>query len=115
MHELSIALSLIDAVGEEAERLGAQSVRAVHLRLGALSGVVKESLLGAFELAREGTRLEATTLKIVDVATVIHCSACNRAWQAESVFDISCPACGGPSSEIISGRELELSALEIEP
>ena len=115
MHELSIAISLIDAASEEAERLGAQSVRAVHLRLGALSGVVKEALLSAYELAREGTRLAAATLKVVDVPTVIHCSACNREWQTESAFDAFCPVCGSPPGKIVSGRELELSALEIEP
>ena len=114
MHELSIAVSLIDAASEEAERLGAKSVRAVHLRLGALSGVVKEALVSAYELAREGTRLTAATLKIVDVPTIIHCSACNADSRTGAAFDFFCPACGAPSSQIISGRELELSALEIE-
>jgi len=114
MHELSIALSLIDAASEEAERLGAPSVRAVHLRLGGLSGVVKEALASAYELAREGTRLAAATLKIIEVPTIIHCAACERDLQTDSVPYFICPACGEPSTEIVSGRELELSALEIE-
>ena len=48
MHELSIALSIVDMAQEEAERRSAQ-VEAVHLELGALAGVVKEALLFAFE------------------------------------------------------------------
>ena len=39
MHELSIALSIVDMAQEEAERRNVQ-VEAVHLELGALSGVV---------------------------------------------------------------------------
>jgi Zn finger protein HypA/HybF involved in hydrogenase expression len=43
MHELSIAMSMVETAREEAERRGVQ-VTAVHLRLGALSGVVKDAL-----------------------------------------------------------------------
>ena len=52
MHELSIAMSIIELAQEESERRGVQ-VSAVHLKLGALSGVVKEALLGSF---RNGVR-----------------------------------------------------------
>ena len=47
MHELSIAMSIIELAQEESERRGVH-VSAVHLKLGALSGVVKEALLGFF-------------------------------------------------------------------
>jgi hydrogenase nickel incorporation protein HypA/HybF len=43
MHELSISMSIVETAREEAERRGAQ-VTAVHLRRGALSGVVKDAL-----------------------------------------------------------------------
>ena len=44
MHELSIAMSIVELAQEEGERRGAR-VNAVHLKLGALSGVVKDCLL----------------------------------------------------------------------
>ena len=43
MHELSIAMSIVEMAEEEAEQRGAQ-VNAVHLKLGALAGVVKGAL-----------------------------------------------------------------------
>ncbi|MFI5070488.1 MAG: hydrogenase/urease maturation nickel metallochaperone HypA, partial [Terriglobales bacterium] len=43
MHELSIAMSIVELAEEEAQQRNAQ-VTAVHLKLGALSGVVKEAL-----------------------------------------------------------------------
>ena len=64
MHELSIALSILDLAAEEAERHGGR-VAAVHLRLGPLAGVVKDALVSAYDLAREGTPLAraATSLR----------------------------------------------------
>ena len=67
MHELSIALSIVDGVSEEAATCGGGLVRAVHLRLGRLSGVVREALLFAYDQACEGTSLEGSELRIEDV------------------------------------------------
>src|SRR5262249_7938434 len=60
MHEFSIAMSIIEGATEEAQRHGCGKVHAVHLKLGALSGVDKDSLLFSYELACEGTALEGS-------------------------------------------------------
>ena len=64
MHELSIAVSIVDAVCDELERRGDPKLHAVHLTIGALSGIVKESLLFAYDTACEGTPLAGTQLVI---------------------------------------------------
>lgn len=73
MHELSIALSIVDVATEEAERHGDVQVVAVHLRLGPLSGVVKEALLSSYELACEGTMLDGSRLLIEETVAAIFC------------------------------------------
>ena len=55
MHELSIALGIVDIAEEESDRRGGVAVLSVHIKLGPLSGVVKEALTSAYELAREGS------------------------------------------------------------
>jgi hydrogenase nickel incorporation protein HypA/HybF len=115
MHELSIALSILDVAAEEAERRGGLRVVAVHLKLGPLSGVVKEALVSAYELAREGSPLENSRLAIEEVPIVVHCPACAADSPVESIQQLCCSACGTPTAEIVSGRELEVTALEIEP
>lgn len=112
MHELSIALSIVDVASEEAEHLAARVV-AVHLRLGPLSGVVKEALLGAFELAREGSPLEGARLAIEEVPIVVRCPECRQDQVAPSPQEIFCPVCGTPTPEVVSGRELEVTGLEV--
>ena len=80
MHELSIATSIVEIASEEAARHSGR-VEAVHLRVGAMSGVVKEALEFSWELAcaetaiqgarleieeAEGTELQVTALELVE-------------------------------------------------
>lgn len=67
MHELSIALSMIELAGEEVDRRGGGRVTALHLKLGSLSGVVKEALTFSYEIACQGTPLEGSQLVIEEV------------------------------------------------
>src|SRR6476646_2369571 len=114
MHELSIALSIIDTATEEAERRGGVRVNALHLKLGPLSGVVKDALLFSYEVAFKGTLLEGSRLGIEDVPAVIYCSQCHAERELASIQRFCCPACGTLTSELIRGRELEFVAMEIE-
>ena len=113
MHELSIAMSIIDIAEEEAERLGNPAVISVRLKLGKLSGVVREALESAFELAREETVLAQSMLVIEEVPIVVYCLTC----QAEQTIDsiqLCCPQCGAACGDIRGGRELEVTGLEIQ-
>jgi hydrogenase nickel incorporation protein HypA/HybF len=112
MHELSVALSILDLVGEETERHDGKII-AVHVKLGPLAGVVKEALVSAYELAREGTPFAAVELAIEDVPLVAHCPACAVDCPLASVMELRCPVCGSSTPTIVSGRELEVSALEL--
>jgi hydrogenase nickel incorporation protein HypA/HybF len=113
MHELSIAMSILDAAEEEVERRGSPQLEAIHLRLGPLSGVVKEALLSAYELAREATPFESTRLIIEEVPIVVFCSKCDAERPVRSMQDFSCVECATPASKVVHGRELELAALEL--
>jgi hydrogenase nickel incorporation protein HypA/HybF len=112
MHELSIAMSLLEVAEEEADRRGV-SVVAIHLRLGPLSGVVKEALLSAYELAREGTIFAEVPLVIRQTPIIAWCDACGRGQTIDSPQHLCCPVCQSPTPDIRSGRELELSGLEV--
>jgi hydrogenase nickel incorporation protein HypA/HybF len=112
MHELSVAMSIVDAAEEEAERHPGR-VDAIHLRLGPLSGVVKEALLSAFEMAREGTSLSGARLEIEDVPIVVFCPTCQAQQTVASMQWFCCSKCDTPVSEILQGKELDVVALEM--
>jgi hydrogenase nickel incorporation protein HypA/HybF len=113
MHELSIALSIVEMAQEESERRGQAQVLAVHLRLGKLSGVVKEALLSSYEMACEATRLEGSQLLIEEIPVEVFCPKCDSSQTIRSIQWFCCPECGTPTSTILHGKELEVVALEI--
>jgi hydrogenase nickel incorporation protein HypA/HybF len=112
MHELSIALSILDVAEEEAERRGEKRIVAVHLKLGPLSGVVKEALLAAFDLAREGTLMKDCQLVIEEMPIVVNCATCGVQRSLPSMQQMCCPVCATPTADVVTGRELEVSAME---
>ncbi len=114
MHELSIAMSIIEGATQEALSRGAARVHAVHLKLGPLSGVVKDALLFSFEVACTGTMLEGSQLLIEEVPVVIFCAQCQAERELESIQRFCCPVCGTLSSDVVKGKELEFVAMEIE-
>src|SRR5579872_2457100 len=77
MHELSIAMGIVDAATDEAQRRGVR-VNAVHLRLGALSGVVKDALLFSYEVACQDTPLHGSRLIVEDVPIAVFCPRCEE-------------------------------------
>ncbi len=114
MHELSIALGILDIAAEEAVKHGNGRVRAVHVKIGPLSGVVREALVSAFEMARaESTLLEAELI-VEEVPVRIHCPRCQADRPIVSVQEFVCMECGAASALVTQGRELEVFALEIE-
>lgn len=114
MHELSIALSIIDMATEEASRQQSERVAAVYLKLGPLSGVMKQALVSAFDLACEGSPLEGTLLVIEDVPVTIWCGGCEAETAAVAFNELRCCTCGEPATRIVHGQELEVVALELQ-
>ncbi len=114
MHEFSIAMSVLDIAAEEAERHDGAAVKVIHIKLGPLSGVVKTALVSAFELAREVAQLPDCELKVEDVPIIAYCPTCQANRQIASPQWLCCPECGAPTAQIMTGRELEVTALELE-
>jgi hydrogenase nickel incorporation protein HypA/HybF len=112
MHELSIASCIIDMAQEEAARRSVRVV-AIHLELGALSGVVKEALAGSYEIAVVGTALEGARLVIVEKSVVVFCPACRSSHELPSIQWFRCPVCDGPAGEVLDGDQLRVTALEV--
>ena len=95
MHELSIAMSIVELAEEEAKSRGVQ-IEAVHLKLGLLSGVVKDALLSCYEMVCDGTPLQGSRLVIEDIAVVIFCPTCRAQRPLSSVQLFCCPECSTP-------------------
>jgi hydrogenase nickel incorporation protein HypA/HybF len=113
VHELSIALSIVEGAEEEVQRQGGGRVCAVYLKLGPLSGVVRDALLFSYELACEGTSLEGSSLIIEEIPIRIHCDSCDAEGDPVSGQCLHCARCGNASCHVVAGDELDLTALEL--
>ena len=112
MHELSIAMSILEMAEEEAGARNA-ALEAIHVRVGVLSGVVREALLSAFDLAREASPLGAVRLEIEEVPVKIHCRTCGTDRPVPSIQELCCAECGTPGLDVVQGRELQVVGLEL--
>lgn len=114
MHELSIATSLVslaqNALEDACEERAVESVR---IRVGALSGVVVESLEFAWDIASEGTRCAGSALVIERVAARVRCGACLAETKLADPPCFVCAHCKQPAPDVIEGRELDLISLEL--
>lgn len=114
MHELSIAMSIVEFAEEESERRGGLHVTAVHLRLGLLAGVARDALLSCYDLACESTNLAGSRLIIEEVPGLVHCTSCNMQRPVHGPEWFRCHQCGSPAPELIQGKELLMTGLEFE-
>ena len=114
MHELSIAMNIVEIACEEAQRQGNARVEVVHLQVGALSGVVQDALLFSWDLACQDTPIAGCRLDIEAVPVCVRCRNCQTESTLEEPLDLRCPRCGEAVTEVLRGTELAVTALEIE-
>ena len=113
MHELSVCQAMLSQVEEIAAREGADSVAAIVIRIGPLSGVVPDLLQQAFTIARAGTLADAAEL-ITEVQPIrIRCLECDA--ETDAVANrLLCGACDSYRTQVISGDELLLASVELD-
>ena len=113
MHELSVALSLLESVEETAAGQGIERVAAIHVRVGALSGIAPDALAFSWELATEDTIAAGSALRIETVPLAVFCERCGGERAPRAASGLICPDCGGACPTIVRGRELQLVAMEV--
>jgi hydrogenase nickel incorporation protein HypA/HybF len=108
MHELAITESVVEAV---TERLPGARVLCVRLEIGALSGVVTDSVRFCFDLVTEGTGLEGARLEITQAAGRCHCRVCRADFEPDGPIAL-CP-CGSPEITVLAGQELKITSVQV--
>jgi hydrogenase nickel incorporation protein HypA/HybF len=114
VHELSIASSIVDTVTESAAAYPGARVKEVRLRVGALASIVEDSLQFCWELATKDTQLAGSALVVHQLPVVVHCAACGRDSELESVQSFRCLHCGEIAADFRQGRELEIESIKLD-
>jgi hydrogenase nickel incorporation protein HypA/HybF len=110
MHELSLALEVIELAQREAGRNGVSSIQEIRIEVGRLCGVEADAFQSALELIVKDTMLENAIIDMIRTPGKGKCNACNLEFEMENRLDM-CPGCKCFPSEISGGQEFRVLSL----
>jgi hydrogenase nickel incorporation protein HypA/HybF len=112
MHELYLAESIINIVGDYAMRDGFKRVNSISLSCGRFSCIESKTLQFAFDMQAKDTPAEGAALDFKILPAAIHCFSCEKDLEVNAHTGV-CPACGGLEVVLTAGTE-ELQILELD-
>jgi hydrogenase nickel incorporation protein HypA/HybF len=113
LHEVTVALGLLEGIEAAAREQGIERVAAVNVRIGALSGIVRDALLFSWDVATVDTVAAGSELRIEEIPLIIFCEFCEAERAPLPGTGLVCPECARASPRIVRGREMQLVSMEV--
>jgi hydrogenase nickel incorporation protein HypA/HybF len=113
MHELAITQSMFEIVLQQAEQAHAKKVTKINLVIGAMTGVVSDSVQFYLDFMTKDTIAENASVSFKTVPAQARCRNCNQTFNLEE-FNWTCPHCQGNIIDVIAGKELFVESIEVE-
>jgi hydrogenase nickel incorporation protein HypA/HybF len=113
VHELSIAMSIVEIATEYAEKDNSDKVLEIEIEVGDLSGVVIEALDFAMQSAVKMTICENAKWEIIRVKAVAKCNTTGKSYELNNLYS-PCPYCKEYGHELIQGKELRVKSILVE-
>jgi hydrogenase nickel incorporation protein HypA/HybF len=113
MHELSLAMSVVEYLQNLAKDQGMKRIDAVFLEVGELTHVDPRQLRESFKIASQGTVAEGSKVYVKRRLVSLKCTKCGKENKIElkdtiTDYSLKCSFCGSTDVEIDKGRELLL-------
>jgi hydrogenase nickel incorporation protein HypA/HybF len=113
MHELSIALNIVELAVEEALKANAASISRVEVEIGTMAGIETDALLFAWDSVVLGTIAKQAPLVIHLIQAEALCLECGKDFPVEHFFS-QCPGCNSFRYQVTKGKELRVSSLMVD-
>ena len=115
MHEVSIALGMVEELKRIARENNSKKITLIKLKIGKMSGIVTDSLKFAFDAIKtEHPLLLSAEIIINEVPLVYKCNDCNKAFETDDIYFPFCSECKSYNLELISGEEQHIENVEME-
>lgn len=112
MHEMSIAMSLLELAEEEMRKKNCARILTVHVICGALSGVLPDALKLCFDALTAATIHKNAKLEIEIIPAKFKCNFCGTIFLGENEYLAPCPQCGEDFGHtLLQGKELLLASI----
>jgi hydrogenase nickel incorporation protein HypA/HybF len=112
VHELSIAINIVEIASDEVKKAGGIHAEEIVLEIGSLSGVEIDALEFAWQEAVKDSVLKDAKCLIETVPGVAKCLTCNKKFALEYLYGL-CPLCNDISKEVEQGKEIRIKSLTI--
>jgi len=110
MHEVSIVRNIFETL-EEAYPDRYEQIIKVEIEAGLLSNIQPILIQNAFEaLKTEEKHLENVEVEVKLLPILAHCEGCQEVFEVK--FHRFVCSCGKPSSNIVQGKELQISKID---
>jgi hydrogenase nickel incorporation protein HypA/HybF len=110
MHELSVALNIVDYLNEYVRENKISSVLEIEMEIGSLAGVDLENFKFMLPFATKGSLFEKAEYKINEVKAMAKCQNCSMVYEINELYDM-CPSCHSFVKEIVQGKELRIKSI----
>ena len=115
VHEVSVALGMVDELTRIAEKNNAKKIINVKLKIGRMSGIVTDSLKFAFDAVKlDYPILSSAEITIEEVPLIYECNECRKSFDTDNAYFPSCPDCRSYNLKLVSGQEQHIENVEIE-
>lgn len=111
MHELALAVSILDLAREHLTEAEAPRLRRIEVVVGRWIGVSVESLCFCFEAIVAGTPYAGARLVVEEPPVIGYCPRCQRE-QELAGSALFCPVCGRGGLTLRSGTEFYIRELQ---
>ncbi|MBU2560437.1 hydrogenase maturation nickel metallochaperone HypA [archaeon] len=116
MHELGMAMEIVEVVIKSLEGRKVNGVKEVEIELGELHKISPEQMRQVFEMAAKDTIVEGAKLKVKIKKGKIRCQSCGYSGGVkvamkhdhDHIAHIHCPECEGVSIEILEGNDIDV-------
>ena len=111
MHELSIAMGIVNIAEKACKDANKSSVTRIGLEIGKLSGIEISALNFVWPAAVERSVLERAEKEIEVIDGEATCLECGTSYRVQNHYD-ACPSCGSYFKDIRKGNELKVKYIE---
>ena len=112
MREREAVKFILDKALLKARESNAKQVTGLHLLLGEISELSRNSIQRSWEELSKGTPAENSQLHIRTIIAEVQCMSCFEKYHPDS-GNILCPYCGSMGAKILSGEEFHIESIEL--
>lgn len=113
MRELQATQSILTRAILKAEQSNAKRIKTVHLAIGEIAELDRNSIQKHWDELSKGTPVERAQLHFRLITAKVQCMACFKEYEPID-GKIHCPHCGSYGAKVLSGEEFYLESIELD-